>query len=271
MAPLIGMPQGAEWLIILAIVVLLFGSAKLPALVKQLGKSKKIWEEEVGPEEEGRGADRGHQRACPGTDRSRPAPPAQPQAAQQPNQVNGQAPGDGLPPTTRPTDPSTTPVSMVKLGRRKEAEERRPKDDEGRMTLREHIIELRNRLLKSVLAIVLGAIARLDLLQPGRWSSCKDPFQTSVADAGQGEGPRTPSLTFTGVGDPLTFRIKISAAVRAGPGRAGLAVPAVGVHRARSAPQRAQVGDGVLRRSPPRCSSAVWRSPTGRCRRASRS
>ena len=44
-APLLGMPQGAEWLVILAIVVLLFGSAKLPALVKQLGKSKKIWEE----------------------------------------------------------------------------------------------------------------------------------------------------------------------------------------------------------------------------------
>ena len=44
----LGMPQGAEWLVILAIVVLLFGSAKLPALVKQLGKSKKIWEEEVG-------------------------------------------------------------------------------------------------------------------------------------------------------------------------------------------------------------------------------
>ena len=49
MLTLLGMPQGAEWLIILGIVVLLFGSAKLPALVKQLGKSKKIWEEEVGP------------------------------------------------------------------------------------------------------------------------------------------------------------------------------------------------------------------------------
>ncbi|MEV8372099.1 twin-arginine translocase TatA/TatE family subunit [Kribbella sp. NPDC056861] len=49
MLTLLGMPQGPEWLIILAIVVLLFGSAKLPALVKQLGKSKKIWEEEVGP------------------------------------------------------------------------------------------------------------------------------------------------------------------------------------------------------------------------------
>ncbi len=49
MYALVGMPQGAEWLIILAIVVLLFGSAKLPQLVRQLGKSKKIWEEEVGP------------------------------------------------------------------------------------------------------------------------------------------------------------------------------------------------------------------------------
>lgn len=48
MVTLLGMPQGPEWLIILAIVVLLFGSAKLPALVRQLGKSKKIWEDEVG-------------------------------------------------------------------------------------------------------------------------------------------------------------------------------------------------------------------------------
>ncbi|MFC5268918.1 twin-arginine translocase TatA/TatE family subunit [Kribbella qitaiheensis] len=48
MLTLLGMPQGAEWLVILAIVVLLFGSAKLPALVRQLGKSKKIWEDEVG-------------------------------------------------------------------------------------------------------------------------------------------------------------------------------------------------------------------------------
>ncbi len=38
-------------------------------------------------------------------------------------------------------------MSMVRIGRRKEKKERRPKDDEGRMTLREHITELRNRLL----------------------------------------------------------------------------------------------------------------------------
>ena len=91
MAPLLGMPQGAEWLVILAIVVLLFGSAKLPALVKQLGKSKKIWEEEVGPKKK-------EPELTEGTEQVQ-APQAAPQAqpVQQPNQVNGQ--GDGLPPT----------------------------------------------------------------------------------------------------------------------------------------------------------------------------
>ncbi|GAA1152002.1 hypothetical protein GCM10009630_57860 [Kribbella jejuensis] len=100
-APLLGMPQGAEWLVILAIVVLLFGSAKLPQLVKQLGKSKKIWEDEVGSKK----------KDAELTDEASQAPvqvqqpvqqtqaqtPAQTQA--QPNQANGQAPGDGLPPT----------------------------------------------------------------------------------------------------------------------------------------------------------------------------
>ncbi|MEV6281287.1 twin-arginine translocase TatA/TatE family subunit [Kribbella sp. NPDC051770] len=92
------MPQGAEWLVILAIVVLLFGSAKLPALVKQLGKSKKIWEEEVGPGRkkdgeltEGTTQPSAQQQVQP------PAPQAQP--APQQNQANGQAPGDGMPPT----------------------------------------------------------------------------------------------------------------------------------------------------------------------------
>jgi len=96
MASLLGMPQGAEWLVILAIVVLLFGSAKLPALVKQLGKSKKIWEEEVGPKKkDGELTEGTNEPAQAPTQQA--APQAQP--AQQPNQANGQAPGDGLPPT----------------------------------------------------------------------------------------------------------------------------------------------------------------------------
>ena len=90
MAPLLGMPQGAEWLVILAIVVLLFGSAKLPQLVKQLGKSKKIWEDEVGP----------RKKDAELTEEASQQPVQQPvqQAQAQPNQANGQAPGDGLPP-----------------------------------------------------------------------------------------------------------------------------------------------------------------------------
>jgi sec-independent protein translocase protein TatA len=90
MVTLLGMPQGAEWLVILAIVVLLFGSAKLPTLVKQLGRSKKIWEEEVGP-----GKKKGDQELTQGDQ----APTQQPVQQSQPNQVNGQGPGDGLPPT----------------------------------------------------------------------------------------------------------------------------------------------------------------------------
>ena len=38
---LIGMPGGPEWLIILAIVLLLFGGKKLPGLMRGLGKGIK--------------------------------------------------------------------------------------------------------------------------------------------------------------------------------------------------------------------------------------
>jgi len=97
-APLLGMPQGAEWLVILAIVVLLFGSAKLPALVKQLGKSKKIWEEEVGPKKKDAELTEEASQA-PAQQPVQQQAQAQAQAQAQPNQANGQAPGDGLPPT----------------------------------------------------------------------------------------------------------------------------------------------------------------------------
>lgn len=96
MTPLLGMPQGAEWLIILAIVVLLFGSAKLPSLVRQLGKSKKIWEEEVGSKKKNAElTEDGEPAADQQVNQQANRPVAQP--AQQPNQVNGQS--DGLPPS----------------------------------------------------------------------------------------------------------------------------------------------------------------------------
>lgn len=45
--PLIGMPQGAEWLVILVIVVLVFGAAKLPELARGTGQALRIFKSET--------------------------------------------------------------------------------------------------------------------------------------------------------------------------------------------------------------------------------
>jgi sec-independent protein translocase protein TatA len=45
--PQIGMPQGAEWLVILAIVILVFGAAKLPDLARGTGQALRIFKSET--------------------------------------------------------------------------------------------------------------------------------------------------------------------------------------------------------------------------------
>lgn len=45
--PLIAMPQGAEWLVILVIVVLVFGAAKLPDLARSSGQALRIFKTET--------------------------------------------------------------------------------------------------------------------------------------------------------------------------------------------------------------------------------
>lgn len=45
--PLIGPPQGAEWLVILAIVILVFGAAKLPELARGTGQALRIFKAET--------------------------------------------------------------------------------------------------------------------------------------------------------------------------------------------------------------------------------
>ena len=42
-----GMPQGMEWLVILAIVVLVFGAAKLPELARSSGQALRIFKTET--------------------------------------------------------------------------------------------------------------------------------------------------------------------------------------------------------------------------------
>lgn len=45
--PLLAMPGGAEWLIILAIVILVFGAAKLPELARGTGQALRIFKTET--------------------------------------------------------------------------------------------------------------------------------------------------------------------------------------------------------------------------------
>ncbi len=49
---LFGMPNGAEWLVILVVVMLLFGGSKLPQLAKALGQSKRAFKEGLDEAEE---------------------------------------------------------------------------------------------------------------------------------------------------------------------------------------------------------------------------
>lgn len=45
--PLVGMPQGAEWIVILAIVILVFGAAKLPEIARGTGQALRIFRAET--------------------------------------------------------------------------------------------------------------------------------------------------------------------------------------------------------------------------------
>lgn len=47
LTPLIGMPGGMEWIVILLIVVLVFGAAKLPDLARSSGQALRIFKSET--------------------------------------------------------------------------------------------------------------------------------------------------------------------------------------------------------------------------------
>jgi sec-independent protein translocase protein TatA len=93
MLTLLGMPQGPEWLILLAIVVLLFGSTRLPQLARSLGRSKKAWEEEIGSKKSEASGELTEGTSPPPAQAQQPT--QQPAAQPQPNsQINGTTPGD---------------------------------------------------------------------------------------------------------------------------------------------------------------------------------
>lgn len=79
MSPLIGMPQGAEWLIILAIIILVFGAAKLPDLARGTGQALRIFKAETkGLTDDDKPADKAPGELPPGSSTSEGEPKPNP-------------------------------------------------------------------------------------------------------------------------------------------------------------------------------------------------
>ncbi|GAB2745441.1 twin-arginine translocase subunit TatC [Arthrobacter bambusae] len=80
----------------------------------------------------------------------------------------------------------------------------RKANPEGRMALLDHLKELKNRLIKSAIGVLLGAVAGWFLYEPVV-NSLSDPL-VKIAQ----ETKRTAVLNFASVGDPFDFKLRIA-------------------------------------------------------------
>ncbi|MFD0854601.1 twin-arginine translocase subunit TatC, partial [Actinomadura adrarensis] len=94
---------------------------------------------------------------------------------------------------------------MLKLKTRQAAE--RTADPEGRMPLLEHLRELRNRLLKAILAILAGTIVGWLVFQPV-WDFLKEPY--CALDVSKDLNGETCSLVVNGIFSSFFLRLKIA-------------------------------------------------------------
>lgn len=80
----------------------------------------------------------------------------------------------------------------------------RKANPEGRMALKEHLIEARNRLFKSAIAVVVGTVIGFFIYNP-----VLEAMATPVRNINQIDG-RNAALNFDGVGSPFDLMIQIS-------------------------------------------------------------
>src|SRR5215467_6553494 len=88
----------------------------------------------------------------------------------------------------------------------------RPKvrDPEGRMPLMEHIRELRNRLIKAVLAIIAGMVVGW-LVYARAFTFITGPFcRITIQHTVGCSGPHGHPLVVTGVFDPFFVKLKVA-------------------------------------------------------------
>jgi sec-independent protein translocase protein TatC len=86
---------------------------------------------------------------------------------------------------------------------------RKSADPEGRMPLMEHIRELRNRIVKAALALVLGMVLGFIFFNPA-WRFITHPFCSAVIDGHTGCKVQGDQLVVTGIFDPFMVHVKIA-------------------------------------------------------------
>jgi sec-independent protein translocase protein TatC len=82
-------------------------------------------------------------------------------------------------------------------------------DPDGRMPLIEHLRELRNRLLKAALALVLGMVVGFVFFHP-IWNFTTHPFCSAVINGKKGCHRTGDQLVVNGVFDPFMLRVKVA-------------------------------------------------------------
>jgi sec-independent protein translocase protein TatC len=86
---------------------------------------------------------------------------------------------------------------------------RKSADPEGRMPLMEHIRELRNRILKAALALIVGMVLGFIFFGPA-WKFITHPFCSAVIDGHTGCKQQGDQLVVTGIFDPFMVHVKIA-------------------------------------------------------------
>ena len=129
---------------------------------------------------------------------------------------------------------------------------------DGRMPLMDHIRELRNRLIKAIIALVIGAIIGWILFEPA-WGFLKQPY-TQIPPEHCLEGKC--DLVVHGIFDGFFLRLKIALIIGAVLVVAGLAVPDLGVRGAGAVPAGSAARRTRSWRPRCRCSSSArcWRT-----------
>ncbi len=85
----------------------------------------------------------------------------------------------------------------------------RKSDDEGRMPLIEHLRELRNRLVKAALALVVAMVFGFVFFHP-IWQFVTHPFCSASINGHSGCRTVGDQLVVTGVFDPFMLRVKVA-------------------------------------------------------------